>query len=62
MNITKVVFTPKRKAPLNCQKAEYFVSSINWDEAIKKASEQLKKDNKLWYYYRDAIATTIKVL
>ncbi len=62
MNIIKVAFIPKRKATMNCKKAEYFVNSINWDEAIKTASEQLKKDNELWYYYRDAIATTIKVL
>lgn len=62
MNITKVIFTPKRRAPVNCSNAEYFVNTIDWDEAINKAAAQFKRDNKLWSYYGDAIAITVKVL
>lgn len=61
MNITKVIFTPKRKAPVNCKNAEYFVNSENWNEAIEKAKIQFKLDNKLYHYYRDSIATTVRV-
>jgi len=60
--ITKVVFTPKRKAPVNCKEVEYLVEDNNYSEAIHKASEQLKKDNKLYNYYGAAIATHAEVL
>lgn len=61
-NITKVIFTPKRKAPVNCKNVEYFVDTGNYSEAIEIASDKFKLDNKLWPYYLDTIATTVKVL
>ena len=61
-NITKVIFIPKRRAPVNCKNVEYFVNTSNYSEAIEKATIQFKQDNKLWTYYRDTIATTVNVL
>jgi len=60
--MVKVIFIPKFRAPVNCKNIEYFVDTDNWDEAIEKAKAQFKKDNKLYYYYSESIATTIKVL
>jgi hypothetical protein len=60
--ITKVIFTPKNRAPNNCKNAEYFVDSEDWNEAIEKAKVKFKEDNHLHHYYRDSIATTVKVL
>ena len=62
MNIIKVVFIPKRNAPVGYKNKEYFVSANNWDEAINTASIKFKAGNALYKYYRDAIATTVEIL
>lgn len=62
IKITKVIFTPKLRAPNNCKVAEYFVNTENWNEAIETAKTQFKLDNKLHRYYKDSIATTVNVL
>ena len=60
--ITKVVFTPKRNAPVNCKEIEYFVADNNYSEAIYLATQQMKEDNKLFNCYGAAIATHVRVL
>lgn len=60
-NITKVIFRPKHKAPVNCKSVEYFILTDNWGDAIKAAKKTLNKEIKLCRYYREAIATTVRV-
>ena len=61
MNITKVIFRPKNKAPVNCKVTEYFIQTSNWGKAIETAKKILKEENKLYHYYLEAIAITVKV-
>ena len=63
--ITKVVFTPKKGAPVNCKKAEYLVEhingKINYIHASFTAKARFELDNKLYDRY-NCVCAEIEVL
>ena len=61
MQLTKVIFTPKKRAPVNCKPEEYIVNEQNWDLAIVKAQKVFKLENKLYRYY-NILAANVRVI
>ena len=63
--VTKVVFTPKRNAPVNCKQAEYLVDhingKINYTYARSIAKTRFELDNKLHDRY-NCLCAEIEVL
>ena len=62
MNIVKVTFKPKPKAPANCKDISYLVNEQNIGIALITAKEVFVSENKHHNYYRDAIAANQRVL
>ena len=67
--ITKVVFTPKRNAPVNCKEVEYFtetnpdaLSQMDFAKEFKKAGDKFKLEYKNYKYYKEPAATRIKLI
>ena len=62
MNIIKVIFKPKRMAPVNCKEVSYLVNEQHAGLALEKAKEVFIVENKNHKYYCDAIAAKQRVL
>ena len=64
MNIIKVVFTPKKRAPINCKRVEYLVADSELGKAAKKAIKAFRQevDERLQGYYQKPDEFTQRVL
>ncbi len=62
MNIIKVTFTRKPRAPVNCKEVSYLVEERHLGLALEKARNTFTKEHKLHKYYREAIAANQRVL
>ena len=61
MNIIKVVFKPKKNAPVNCKEVEYLVNEQHAGLALATAKEVFMIENELYKHY-DGIAMEVRVL
>lgn len=64
MSVIRVIFTTKKKAPVNIKKREYFVTTGNYEVAHSSASNQLiaDVDKKFLRYFDKAIMCNINIL
>lgn len=62
MNIIKVIFKPKRLAPVKCKDVEYLVNEPEMGLALSIAKEVFKCENELYKYYDSGIAMKPRVI
>ena len=62
MEITRVTFTPKRNAPVDCTEVFYLVNESNWAVAESIAKLVLIEENKHYSHYDKIIVSNQRVL
>ena len=62
MEIIKVIFTPKLRAPVNCREVVYLVNAQYEGLALEKAAEVFKQEHVNYKYYGEAIAARQRVI